>query len=164
MGELDDLERFLREQQRSTEEQKQDWDRRRQQFLTETQVLLGRIKEWLQPLAGKGLVHFSDTTSVLDEWHAGHYTAAGLVAKFGGAEVRFVPVGAEIVGALGRVDVEGPKGHVSLLLRSEMTRPIGPNKVTDRLLWQVTTPPPKIRYIDLSRDTLAQAIRGVLGA
>jgi hypothetical protein len=164
MGELDDLEQFLREQQ-STDEQKQDWDQRRQEFLTAAQGLLGNIQEWLQPLAGKGLVEFAAKAAEIDEWHIGRYKAPGLLAKVGGTEVQFVPVGAEVVGALGRVDVVGPKGRIPLLLRTVTTPAPGPSKETGpRLLWQVTTPPPKVRYIDLTRDTLAQAIRGVLGA
>lgn len=165
MTELEDLVRFLEDQKRSADQAKVDWDQRREQFLAATRDLVGTVRNLLRPLASKGLVQFSDTTSPISEWHAGRYDAPGLVAQLGGAKVELVPIGAEIAGAHGRVDLAGPQGQVPLLLLRGTSPQPGPSSSTSSALsWKFMTPPPKPRYIDLDQNSLSRAIKGVIGA
>lgn len=166
MGDLENLATFLRDQLQSTDEQKHDWDVRRQEFVAAAQDLLSQVQDLLRPLADQGLVRFVPTTAELSEWHAGRYTAPGLVASLGSAEVRLTPVGAEIAGAYGRVDLEGPQGEVPLLwLPAEAPGP-GPNsrRAKDiKRTWRLAVSAPRAQYIELNRDSLSSAIMGVLG-
>ncbi len=165
MTELEDLERFLQDQQRSADQMTVDWDQRRDQFLAATRDLVDTVRNLLRPLASKGLVQFSDTTSQISEWHAGRYHAPGLVAQLGSAQVELVPIGAEIAGAHGRVDLAGPQGQVPLLLLRGTSPQAGPgSNLSPDLSWKFMTPPPQPRYIDLDQNSLSRAIKGVIGA
>lgn len=81
------------------------WRKRRDKWLSELNLVLTRIKDWL--LAG-GLTETDFESFEVDlnnEETLGRYQATGLRVRVGAALVTFRPVGSVLIGACGRIDV-----------------------------------------------------------
>lgn len=91
-----------------------DWSGRKDQWLDQLTKLLSGIKAELiaagLPDEDLRLIKYS-----LNEESIGQYAAPGLTVRLGANEVVFIPKGCRIIGALGRVDVMGPRGRVKLI-------------------------------------------------
>ncbi len=116
----------------------------------------------------------------LNEENIGSYTARQMILRIGRQEITMTPVGTLLIGAKGRVEVVGPAGRTRLLLvdreasgpRIKVTVNISdtpepptaqaaPKEVT--WVWKITTSPPNIRYIELTQESLFQALMEVAG-
>jgi hypothetical protein len=101
------------------------------------------------------------------------------ILTIGSQEVRLVPIGKVIIGARGRIDLEGRRGTKKLLLVDKASK--GPTiKVTVRgetdrqedsealeetgLVWKFLNPPPSIHYVEFTPETLMDAIVEVADA
>ena len=97
----------------------------------------------------------------------------------------FIPVGTILIGALGRIDMEGPNGIVKYVLVPEISN--APkietailSTVEDRKkwkekqqkeaeeimkankVWKIATPPPNIKYLDLNEDIFFDKLMEVI--
>lgn len=99
-----------------------DWDRRRETWTEQVGALYKHIGKWLQTYIEKNYMtlHFYEIT--LTEEHIGKYDISVLEIDLGGPSVVFRPVGRNIIGADGRVDMY-MNGHLSdrrmLILRED---------------------------------------------
>ena len=101
-----------------------------------------------------------------------------MILKIGRQEITLTPVGTLLLGTTGRVDVEGPAGRTRfLLVNSQASRPTfkvtvsvgakpeppaaeaAPKKI--RWAWKIATSAPTIRYIELTPESLFQALMEV---
>ncbi|RLC20650.1 MAG: hypothetical protein DRI57_04325 [Deltaproteobacteria bacterium] len=99
-----------------------DWDRRRDTWTEQVGKLYSDIGRWLKTYVDKNYMslHFYEIT--LSEEHIGKYDISVLELDLGEPSVVFRPVGRNIIGADGRVDVY-MNGHLSdkkmLILRED---------------------------------------------
>lgn len=94
-----------------------DWTARKNAWIEALRDLFDEIRGWLQLLIVDGTVQIQNEEVHLTEQFIGSYQAPVMKIWVGGlpkASVR--PKGTLIVGGLGRVDVEGPRGVSTLIL------------------------------------------------
>jgi len=100
-----------------------DWDRRRDTWTERVGILYRDIGKWLETYIEKNYMalHFYEIT--LSEEHIGKYDISVLEIDLGEPSVVFRPVGRNIIGADGRVDMYMNGRHLSdkkmLILRED---------------------------------------------
>ena len=107
------------------------------------------------------------------ENYIGAYEVRTLEVKIGPVEVRFDPIGTNLIGARGRVDLKGPHGMRPkfVLVRNAVPTPSTLNVVVqdspteimcdepepdvENWTWKISTRPPNIEFIDLEEEVLS---------
>jgi hypothetical protein len=107
-----------------------------------------------------------------------------MILKIGSATVTFTPIGTMLIGTKGRVDVQGPLGNARLsLVNKRVTSarqlvqvtvrrpgdpppaPASPEAIRQiEWAWKVITPPPEIKFIELTDETFFDMILAVANA
>ena len=174
-----EFDTFVRLQQPVLEEgEAVDWAKERDEWVSHLKELYDQIESFLAKYIEIGEIKRSYSDITLNEENIGSYTARQMILKIGRQEIRLTPVGTLLIGAKGRVDVEGPAGRTRfLLVNSEASRPtikvtvsIGgkpeppaaeaaPKEI--KWAWKIATSPPTIRYIELTPESLFRALMEV---
>jgi len=171
-----DFDAFVkREQTAAAEEERVDWAKERDEWLGHLKELYEQTESFLANYIKAGEITVSYRDIELNEENIGSYRARQMILRIGRQEITLTPVGTLLIGAKGRVEVVGPAGRTRLLLvNSEAS---GPRiKVTVRIggkseppavetppkeikwAWKLATSPPTIRYIELTQESLSQAL------
>lgn len=159
-----------------------DWENKKVEWINQVKVLFGHIKGYF--VRYENSVSIEEKTLSINEEYIGHYTIPQLVVKFNNDTVTFTPIGRNIIGAQGRVDMEGKAGRVKFVLVREIDNSpqvvvsvIGEEKQKnhdegqkilskdysqDKYTWKISTPPPKINYIDLNESSFFEALIEVI--
>jgi len=173
-----DFKAFVkREQTAAAEVERVDWAKERDDWLGYLKKLYVQTESLLAEYikAGEIKVHYRDVP--LNEENIGSYRAPEMILKIGRQEITMTPVGTLFFYIKGRVDVVGPAGRTRLVLAdSEADGP--PRKVTViigkseppaaeaapkeiKWKWKIATSPPTIQYIELTQESLFQALMEV---
>jgi hypothetical protein len=146
----------------------EDAESRKQKWLAALGTLLTQVEAWLREYEDIGV-----TCTRVNRWLAeeglGHYQATAMRITFGGREVWLEPIGTYIVGACGRVDLNGSADSQQFLfVPQEADRPrvafvpiAGDRPGThlwDQFVWKLATKPPKVRYEALSQEVFEKAL------
>ncbi|MGA2590212.1 MAG: hypothetical protein ABSH32_09875 [Bryobacteraceae bacterium] len=174
-----DFDAFVkREQAAVAEGERVDWAKERDEWLGHLKELYDQAESFLAEYIKTGEIKVNYRDIPLNEENVGSYSAPQMILKIGRQEITMTPVGTLLIGAKGGVDVEGPAGRTRLLLvNSKASGPtmkvrvsIGgkreppaleaaPRKI--RWAWKIATSPPTIRYIELTQESLFQALMEV---
>ena len=168
---------FVKREQTAIAEEQVDWAKERQEWLGRLKELYERIESFLKGYIQAGEIKASYRDIELNEENIGSYSAAQMILKIGRQEITMTPVGTLLIGAKGRVEVVGPAGRTRLVLvNSESSGPtikvsvhIGKTEAPPsetapketKWAWKIATSPPIIRYIDLTQESLFQALMEV---
>ena len=161
------LQEFIERRRKEAAETKIDWEKRKKEWLEAVNKLYELVENWLKEVGVE--VTYEDTE--LFEERLGRYKVRKMVLNIGGEKVELRPVGTLVIAAKGRVDVEGPKGRIKIVLvpkdsEGPVVR-VGKAPSGEEIAeweWKIATPPPDIRYIELNKDTFSEILLGVLGA
>lgn len=150
-----------------------DADKKR--WLSHLDNLGNFVEGALKAYAEAGIKTAKRMVSVTEE-QTGEYQAAQFEISVGNAIVRLKPVGTFLIGAFGRVDMEGPRGVCRLILvpRKAQTPLFAFDAVDDKdepkekpwadLVWKIMPAPPSRTYVDLDApvflDVLMKVVRG----
>jgi hypothetical protein len=174
-----DFDAFVkREQTAAAEGERVDWGKERDEWLGHLTELYEQTESFLAQYIETGQIKVNYRDIELNEENIGSYRARQMILKIGRQEITMTPVGTLLIGAKGRVEVVGPAGRTRLLLvNSEASGPT--IKVTVSMggkpeppaveappkqikwAWKIATSPPTIRYIELTQDSLFQALMEV---
>lgn len=174
-----DFDTFVkREQVAAAELERVDWARERDEWLGRLKELYEQTESFLAKYIETGEIKVNYRDIELNEENIGSYRARQMILKIGRQEITMTPIGTLLIGAKGRVEVMGPAGRTRfLLVNSEASRPtvkvavsIGvkleplavdaPQKEI-KWAWKIATSPPTVRYIELTQDSLFQALMEV---
>ena len=75
------------------------------EWQTEVKKTLGKTQDWLKPYIDKGLLQVVEKEKSINEEILGEYKVKQLEYEFGKFRLVFEPVGRNILGAWGRIDV-----------------------------------------------------------
>lgn len=130
------------------------------------------VDDSLSAYAGTGIKRSTIMVTVTEE-QTGSYQAPQIEITVGPAVVKLKPIGTFLIGAWGRVDMEGPRGVCRLLLvrrdaknsLSAFSRePVPAPLAALDLVWKIMPTPPGMDYIQLTReiflDMLIKVVRG----
>jgi hypothetical protein len=146
-----------------------------------------QLSEWLDYLrtyidSGAAQIDYRDVR--LNEEFSGPYMAKEMILKIGRPTVTFTPIGTMLIGMKGRVDVQGPAGRATLfllnklatsaqsLIRVTITRPgqsppPPPSAEAIRQIewvWKISTPPPEMKFIELTQEAFFEMVLEVANA
>lgn len=139
-------------------------------WLGHLDVLRQFVDGALAAYAEAGIKVSTKMVTVTEE-QTGPYKAPQVEITVGPAVVKLKPIGTFLIGAFGRVDMDGPRGVVRLILvPTKATSPLfgfntaeGPVPES-ALVWKVMPPPPSSVYVELTNelflDLLMKVVRG----
>lgn len=180
-----DFDEFVKRQQAEQQEAaafnpKEQLD----QWLGYLDALYGAITSYLKTYIDSSAAQIEYRDKTLNEDFAGSYVAREMILKIGRATVTFTPVGTMLVGSKGRVDVQGPSGTARLVLVDKLATtarslirvtirsanhppppPPSPEAVTQtEWTWKIATPPPEMKFIELTQEAFFNMILSVANA
>ena len=174
-----DFDAFVRSQQPAVPDDKPiNWENEREEWLRRLNELYETIESFLSKYIESGAIkrHYREIT--LNEENIGSYTTGQMILRIGRQEITLTPVGTLLIGAKGRVDVVGPAGQTRfVLVNSWASRPqikvtvsIGgkpDSQLQERSaeeiewVWKIATSAPRVQYIELTQESLFQALMEV---
>lgn len=156
-----------------------DWNARRDEWLTSLSQFYERVENFLDEYKRDGKLSFQYTNKEIFEDHIGSYSAKTLEIQVGSYQIKLDPIGTILIGAKGRVDLIGANGKIKfVLVDKHLSAPQmkfdvwidgeessqEDNEVREiELAWKISTPPPRIQYIDLEQDAFFDALMEVIG-
>jgi hypothetical protein len=176
----DKFDAFVRSQQPAPQDTAPiDWAKERDEWLQYLDELYRTTESFLKKYIESGEIKCEYREIQLNEEDIGSYTARQMIIRIGRQEVVLKPVGTLLIGSKGRVDVVGPAGRTRfLLVDSESSGPNirisvyipgrppplvpEPPKREIKWAWKIATSPPTVRYIDLTKESLFQALLEVV--
>jgi hypothetical protein len=155
-----------------------DWIAKKEEWLASLDALYREIEQWLSEYITSGKIKMERFPIALEEEYLGKYTAEKCLLVIGADRVMLRPIGTLLIGASGRVDMEGPKGTVKFIRTGKTSNGIrisvsvvSDNKPNDiprqaqpreEQVWKIATPPPRVRFIELTSDSFYDALMTVV--
>lgn len=177
-----DFDDFVKRQGALVEAEAVDWDKRREDWLGYLNALYESVKTFLREYIDQGAIKLDFEEVQLNEEKIGAYRARKMIIHIGRQDITLTPIGGSIIGAKGRVDVQGSAGKARLLLvDKEATsatslvkvtlidpkRPPKPEKQASKDIewtWKIATSPPVMAFFELNEDSLFQVLMEVSNA
>jgi hypothetical protein len=178
-----DFDEFVKRQQAEQQEAAVTFDPKEQldQWLGFLDALYKEITSYLRTYIESGAAQVEYRNITLNEDFIGAYAAQQMILKIGRSTVTFTPIGTGLIGAKGRVDVQGPAGKATLILvnklatsarsliRVTITKPGDPPPPLPSAeairqiewAWKISTPPPDVNFIELTQETFFNMVLSV---
>lgn len=148
------------------------------EWLDYLNALYRLVEGHLQSYLESGAAKITRRDIQLNEEFIGTYTASELILTIGRSTITFTPIGTLLIGTKGRVDVQGPLGTARLtlvdkkvtnardLIRVTVVRAGDPPSAPPieqaikqiEWTWKISTPPPEMKFIDLTQDAFFNMI------
>jgi hypothetical protein len=142
---------FQKKQKQSAAGAGIDWDDRRNKYLAAVDALYHQIDTILAEPVAQKTVTVERRAKELSENYIGTYKVDDLILLVGDEQVRFSPVGRNIAGASGRVDVLGERGVPEVLI----VQPDG--------RWSfVQSRQPTLKVVTFDESSLAEVLKRVM--
>lgn len=159
-----------------------DWDQKRQEWLQHLDQFYKLVEEFMREYVDEDKVRLQRGTKNLHEEFIGDYSVDTMTLDIGPNRLKFDPAGTNLIGAKGRVDMRSAKGTVKFVLvpadattigwRSridedgadpapESDEPVDWKRV-DSWEWKIATSPPRVRLMELCKDSFQDAIMEVV--
>ncbi len=175
-----DFDDFLNKQvQEKDAGKKIDWNAKRDGWIAYLDQFYKTVEGFLSEYLDNGKINYEYSEKKIIEDYIGEYSVKVLQIELGPHTIKLEPIGTNLIGAKGRVDLMGANGKVKFVLVDKSSS--GPRiKVTVWVTgekppeeeeekkdiewsWKIATPPPSIKYIDLKQDTFFDALMEVVG-
>jgi hypothetical protein len=168
---VDKFMEFVHAQTAMAEEDTQEAmsvEREKTRWLDHLEVLRKFVDGALAAYAEAGIKMSTKMVTVTEE-QTGPYKAPQVEITVGPAVVKLKPIGTFLIGAFGRVDMEGSRGVVRLILvpakaQSPLfgfnTDPVPPSE--SELVWKIMPPPPSGGYVELTKEVFLEMLMKVV--
>jgi hypothetical protein len=145
----DQLQRLFQEKKEKAKPADVNWGAKRDAWIAAVEELYRTIEnDYLK--AAKADVEIAHLDKVVTENFIGEYHVPELVLRVGDEQVVFSPKGVNVVGAKGRIDVQGDRGDATIVWQGDDHWSI------------VIARTPAIRLVPLAADSLAEILRGIM--
>ena len=151
----DQLTEFLRSKKDQSAGGQVDWEAKKAEWLASLQRLYARIKNLLDESIRDGTVEVFEFEAEVTEDYLGPYKVRQLGLAVGRDRVLFSPKGVNVIGAEGRVDLQGDRDTVTLIRTAS-----GGGGEWEVVLQRV----PKLVAVPLDESSLAAALQRVMSA
>lgn len=180
-----DFDAFVKRQQ-AEQQEIAGFDPKQQltEWLDYLDALYQQITTYLRSYIESGAAQVNYRDLQLNEEFIGPYIARQMILKIGRATVTFTPIGTLLIGMKGRVDVQGPSGNATLflinkqatsahsLVRVTVTRPGDPPPLppsTEPIkhiewAWKIGSPPPEMKFTELTQEAFFEMVLEVANA
>jgi hypothetical protein len=176
----DDFRKFVEDKAKeSVSKEPFDWQKEKKSYLSYLTALYDDVKKYLAEFISNGKIKVTESQIELDEESIGRYSANLLNIAIGNSVVQLVPIGTQLIGCKGRVDMKGRKGIIKIVLvdsrmkslrdHIQITTHIGgqeppkettQNKSTDTIVWKwrLLTALPSGKYNELNEENFLEAL------
>ena len=152
-------------------------------YLKQLEKLYKYVETFLREFTESGAIRIEKKDVTIDEEYIGEYEAPGWRIYLYGKHADLLPVGANIIGTPGRVDLICNYDAIRIILADKKEKrpqvfagisgmPEDRKRVRERAeewiqqnrhyVWKFITEPPDIRYIELNEDSFLSALQEVL--
>lgn len=179
MAKMTKFDEFL-ERQSKMAQPEIDWAKKKEEWLSYLSDFYGQVEQFLQEYLSSGKIKLRYGITKIIEEYIGEYEAKTAIIDIGRNQLTLEPIGTNLIGAKGRVDMNGPNGKVKFVLvdrNASSPRILSrvwihgeepPSKLPEvaavEWAWKIGTPPPNIQYIELNQesffDTLMEVSNG----
>lgn len=153
-----------------------DWGQQREEWLQHLGQFYKLVEEFLGEYIEQRKVRLERGTKRLHEELVGEYSVDTLTLYIGSNKIDFDPVGTNLIGAKGRVDMRSAQGTVKFVLVPDdatttvprvrivegaqpVREPLAPE---ENWTWKIATPPPTVGCVELCEDSFQDAIMEVV--
>ena len=177
-----DFDKFIKEQTKAAQDKAADWEQVRGDWLSTLDEFYKTIEGWLEDYVSAGQIKIEYAPLTLNEMNIGQYITKQLILNVGRYELRLSPVGRLIIGAQGRVDLEGPAATIrfirvdkSLKSRREQIKvtvggPVamgqggaGLQQDPGKLAWKISGNPPSMTLLELTQSSFFDCVMEATG-
>lgn len=172
----DTFDKFVKQQREQAESEKIDPVKELSTWLDKLDSLYKKVRHFLQEYVDSGDIKIECSPIDMHEELLGGYSASKLTISIGQIVVNLDPIGTFLIGARGRVDMRGPRGvarfvvvppqstqariRVRVVSNGETPAPVKLPPAST-WVWKMATPPPEMRYIELTKESFREALLGV---
>lgn len=146
-------------------------------------ILFNKVNNWLQEYVDTGRITVETKVINITEETIGNYDIPSLIIKLAGNIVHIKPIGTNMIGTIGRVDVIGElenrkliladknasKPNIQMLISANGEEKKANKKVIKTLAnkpieweWKLATDPPNIKYSKLDKDSFLDCLLQVV--
>jgi len=160
-----------------------NWDKKKEFFIGKVNEFYEQMDAFLAPYQDKVTVKKENYT--INEDYIGSYQVEKRILHIKNNDIIFTPIGTNLIGAWGRIDMEGTNGIVKFVLVpknnnvpkietailsteedkkkwKEKQDEISKKNNEANKIWKIATPPPNIKYINLDEETFFDALMEVI--
>jgi hypothetical protein len=174
------------QQQQTDPEKVADFDPKQQlqEWYDYLDLLYKKITVFMERYVNANTASIAYDLITLTEDFSGSYSIRRMLLKIGRSTITFTPIGTMLIGSKGRVDVQGPHGgarltlinkkvsHARQLVSVRVSRPGDPPPALPTVEdvrkieweWKIMTPPPEMRFIELTDEAFFNMILTVANA
>lgn len=172
MATEDRFQHFLRNQSSKSKDVGNLSDRK-DAWLKQVDCLYQRVLGLLAPHLSSGGITSEFVAISVSEELLGSYEMQSLVLNLGASKILFRPIGTYLIGSPGRVDMNGLRSSVRFVLTPpDAVAPVftittsafpkrekpSPTLEIHDFVWKISSNPPRIKYTEITRDSLEKAI------
>jgi hypothetical protein len=163
----------------SQSEKSVDWTLQLKEWNDYIQKLYNDVLVYLSEYIERGKINISYDRKEMSEEFIGSYDVLVMKIAIGDKCVYLDPIGTILIGTKGRVDMIGPRGVVRFILVDKDSHAI---KVTVRTLidgktvgeengdkniavdwtWKTLEPPPKVKFVEITKETFYTSLMDVI--
>lgn len=178
MSASDKLRNFISGQVEESKAESYTAKIRKEAWCQHVDILYTQIKELLNDFIEDGTVILTEHEVLITENFLGSYWINELHLMFGKNEIHFKPVGANVLGAYGRVDMLGPQKRILLILAEKGVKPgikvqfVESSTKKDKedtvhmpseYEWLIVQDKINDQYISFNEDSFTDALQTVIG-
>lgn len=169
---------FVNQQSKASKKSEVDWATKLEDWKKHLSAFHKKIETFLESYINSGKLTLTKRIIGLHEEYIGSYEVEALDIVLGDTKITFTPIGTNLIGAKGRVDMKGPRGTVKFVLVpkgssapkiSIQVRTQGEDAPSQEEIkpvtdweWKISTPPPRINYIELEEESFQTALMEVV--
>ncbi len=168
---------FVNQRSKASEKSEIDWTAKLEAWKRDLSIFHEKVESFLKSYIESGKLTLTKRSIDLREEYIGSYEVDALDIILGDTKITLTPIGTNLIGAKGRVDMKGPRGTVKFVLVpkdssgpkiSIQVRIQGEDAPTKEEIkpitdweWKISTPPPRINYIELEEESFQTALMEV---
>ena len=171
------FDEYVAKQSSETRESEIDSSKKRDEWLEYVNKFYKKVGYFLQKYLSGGQIKIVYGSKKISEEYIGEYEVSTAIIHLGKNQVRLDPIGTNLIGAKGRVDMVGPNGKVKFVLvdknasaprtsvqvwvQGEVPPPKADKPMKIEWVWKISTPPPRIKYIEFNSESFFDAFMEV---
>ena len=171
-----DFDSFVHQQQDKKEDRKEYWSRERDTFISLVDSVYKNIEEFLYSWTSNGLVTIEYHEHEIHEEDTGIYKIRKCIIAIGNRFIALTPIGTQLIGTKGRIDISGAFGRSRLVLvdkdtssfrvtvtQVDLSNPEEENKGKTpqkeiEWTWKIVSNPPNIKFIEFNKENFLSKV------
>ena len=180
------FKKFVEQEKAVDSKQKSiDWEGKKRTYLKRLDKLFNDVEDYLREFTESGAIRIEKRGITIDEEYIGEYDVPVLRIHLCGKRADLVPIGTNVVGTPGRIDLKGHFDTIRFILADKKEKspqgfagiswlPMDKERVREKTeewtqrkrnyVWKIITDPPDMRFIEMNEDSFLSALQEVLDA